>query len=138
MNNQRPVKTPSRIVVRVDATGITASNGRGGEIRYAVSSVAPGFNPLELQSAALAMCTAITVRSELRALAGADAIAEFEVSVEGIKALEPPARLGQLEVVVTLPPGVPESAKAGVVERAEQACTIANTLHSPPEIILKF
>ena len=51
MNNQRPVKTPSRIVVRVDATGITASNGRGGEIRYAVSSVAPGFNPLELQCA---------------------------------------------------------------------------------------
>ncbi len=135
MSNPRPIKTPSRIRVRVDAAGITASNDRGDEIRYAVSSSASGFNPLELLSASLGVCTAITVRRELGALAGAAPAAPFEISVECVKAPDLPSRVERLDVVVHLPEDVAEQAAAGVVERAKAACTIANTLLAATEIV---
>jgi uncharacterized OsmC-like protein len=72
MSNPRPIKVPSRIRVRVDAGGITATNDRGDEIRYAVSPSAPGFNPLELLSASLGICTAINLRKEIGAAAGSE------------------------------------------------------------------
>jgi uncharacterized OsmC-like protein len=130
MSDPRPVKTPSRIRVRVDAGGITAINDRGGEIRYAVSPSAPGFNPLELLSASLGICTAINLRKELGAVAGEGNAGPFEVVVDCVKAQDPPSRVERLELVVRLPEGIAGTAAIDVVERAEAACTIASTLRA--------
>jgi uncharacterized OsmC-like protein len=135
MSNPRPIKTPSRINVRVDAGGIAAVNERGSEIRYPVSSSAPGFNPLELLAASLGICTAINLRKELGATAGGNNALPFEVVVDCVKAHDLPSRVERLELVVRLPEGMSEAAEAaGIVERAEAACTIANTLLASAEI----
>jgi uncharacterized OsmC-like protein len=128
MNNPRPVKTPSRILVRIDAAGITAVNDRGDEIRYAVSPSAPGFNPLELLSASLGICTAINLRKELGGTAGRASSSPFEVAVECVKAEDPPSRVERMQVSVHLPHDVTGAAAGDIVRRAEAACTIANTL----------
>src|ERR1700722_16066949 len=106
MSNPRPVKTPSRIRVRVAPPGITAVNDRGDEIRYAVSPSAPGFNPLELLSASLGICTAINLRKELGALAQGGGSPPFEVVVDCVKAMDGPSRVESLNVVVRLPESV--------------------------------
>jgi uncharacterized OsmC-like protein len=128
MSNPRPVKTPSRIRVRIDAAGITAINDRGEEIRYAVSPSAPGFNPLELLSASLGICTAINLRKELGAAAGGGGTPPFEVAVECVKAQDQPSRVERMDVSVHLPEGITGGAADDLVHRAEAACTIANTL----------
>jgi uncharacterized OsmC-like protein len=133
MSNLRPIKTPSRIRVRVDASGITAINDRGGEIRFAVSPSVPGFNPLELLSASLGICTAINLRKELGTLAEGGGSPPFDVVVDCVKAIDGPSRVESLNVVVRLPEIVAGRA-AGVVERAEAACTIANTLLASAKI----
>ena len=128
MSNPRPIKVPSRIRVRIDAGGITAINDRGDEIRYAVSPSAPGFNPLELLSASLGICTAINLRKELGAAAGGRNAAPFEVAVECVKAHDLPSRVERMELFVQLPEGITGAAADELVHRAEAACTIANTL----------
>jgi uncharacterized OsmC-like protein len=134
MSNLRPITTPSHIRVRVDASGITAVNDRGGEIRFAVSPSAPGFNPLELLSASLGICTAINLRKELGALAEGGSSSPFEVAVDCVKAIDGPSHVESLNVVVRLPEGVAGRAAGGVVQRAEAACTIANTLLASTKI----
>jgi uncharacterized OsmC-like protein len=99
MSNLRPIKVPSRIRVRVDAGGVTATNYRGDEIRYAVSPSAFGFNPLELPSASLGSCTAINLRKELGAAGGGGSVAPFEVAVECVKAQDLPSRVERMESV---------------------------------------
>jgi uncharacterized OsmC-like protein len=128
VSNPRPIKVPSRIHVRIDATGITAVNDRGDEIRYAVSPSAPGFNPLELLSASLGICTAINLRKELGAAAGGGSAAPFQVAVECVKAQDQPSRVERMDVSVELPEGITGAAAEDLVHRAEAACTIANTL----------
>jgi uncharacterized OsmC-like protein len=134
MSNPRPVKTPSRIRVRIDAGGIVAVNDRGDEIRYAVSPSAHGFNPLELLSASLGICTAINLRKELGAVGAGRGGAPFEVAVECVKAEDAPSRVERMEVFVQLPAGVAGAAAEDMVHRAEAACTIANTLLASPRI----
>ena len=134
MSNPRPVKTPSRIRVRIDAAGITAVNDRGDEIRYAVSPSAPGFNPLELLSASLGICTAINLRKELGAAAAGTSAAPFEVAVECVKAQTLPSRVERMDMSVHLPEGVTGAAADEIGHRAEAACTIANTLLASIEI----
>jgi uncharacterized OsmC-like protein len=134
MSNPKRVKVPSRIRVRVDAAGITAINDRGDEIRYAMPPSSPGFNPLELLSASLGICTAINLRKELSALAGGTNALSFDLAVECVKALDPPSRVERLDLIVRLPEHVKGAAAAEVIQRAEAACTIANTLLGCTEI----
>lgn len=131
MTTIRPVKTPSHVTVHVDGNGVIAVNDRGSTIQLAPSSVSAGFTPLELVSAALGFCTAITLRTELRQ-AGAGAPTTFSLEVEGVKATDPPSRLARLEVVVHLPEGIADA--EALLERAEAACTIAHTLKQPAEV----
>jgi uncharacterized OsmC-like protein len=138
MNDARAVKTPSRIRVRIDARSISAVNDRGNEIRYAVSPSAPGFNPLELLSASLGICTAINLRKELAASAGNGNASPIELIVECIKAADPPSRVEQLNIAVHLPDGAAVIAAEELVRRAEAACTIANTLHASARVITRL
>jgi uncharacterized OsmC-like protein len=138
MSDPRAIKTPSRIRVRVDARSISAVNDRGNEIRYAISPSAPGFNPLELLSASLGICTAINLRKELGAVTGNGTALPFEIVVECIKAPDPPSRVEQLDIAVRLPGGLAEIAADDIVRRAEAACTIANTLHASARVITRL
>jgi uncharacterized OsmC-like protein len=134
VSNPRPIKTPSRIRVRIDGSGIIAINDRGDEIRYAVSPSAPGFNPLELLSASLGICTAINLRKELGATVVGAGTSSFEVAVECVKAQDLPSRVERMDVSVHLPDSITAVAADDVVHRAEAACTIANTLLAAAEI----
>lgn len=130
----QPIPPPSRVTVRVEAGGIRAINSRGGEVHLTTPSRADGFNPLELLSAALGICTAMTLRTELRQLGEGGVVGEFSLEVRGIKADDEPSRLQRLELVIALPPALDVQVQQGVVHRADLACTIANTLRSLPAI----
>jgi uncharacterized OsmC-like protein len=134
MSNPRPVTTPSRIRVQADADGIRAISERGNEIRYSVTPSTPGFNPLELLSASLGICTAINLRRELVA-AGGGAATPFALVVECVKAGDAPSRVARLSITIHLDDAVAGDRTAELVRRAEAACTIANTLHASPRIV---
>lgn len=127
--NSKPINPPSRVTVRVDANGITAVNGRGYSLQIAASPSTEGFNALELQSAALGICTALNLRRELKAETGE--VPPYELQVNGVKADTHPSRLQRLELVVDIAGDFDPLQKATIVQRAEQACTIANTLRTP-------
>jgi uncharacterized OsmC-like protein len=124
------------MTVRVGPEGISAVNGRGDEIRLAPSPSQHGFTPLELQSAALGICTAITLRAELARLADSPGPSSFELEVEGTKADDLPSRLATLAITVSLPDAVPAERRAAILHGADAACTIANTLRSRPLVAI--
>jgi len=136
MTAPRSVKSPSRVTVRVTPEGIVATNGRGHELRLPAAQPGDGFNPLELQSAALAICTAMTLRNELRNVLPPEQL-QASLSVEGIKAADAPSRLGTLDITIELPHTVPADQVDGIIHRAEAACTIANTLRVAAEIVTR-
>lgn len=134
MSNIKPEARPSGVTIRSDAQGITVTNSRGHEIRIAVSPSTEGFNPLELQAAALGVCTTLGLRREAAALTAQDALPDFKVSVQGFKAKSQPSRVERFELKVAIDSAIDSDAKQGIVSRAEQACTIATTLRSPTRV----
>jgi uncharacterized OsmC-like protein len=134
MSTGKTAQASSRVTVHVDAQGIHAVNGAGARIRLAVLPSPDGFNPLELQSAALGICTAITVRNELLRLPVVERDVQFALEVIGTKAADAPPRLARMDVAVSLAPGLRSAIDEHLLERAEAACTIANTLQSAPQI----
>lgn len=130
--------TPTQVTVRVEGGEIVARNHAGAQVRFAVAGAADGFNPLELQSAALGICTAITLRNELRALGPAHAGAAFALQVRGCKAPGKPARLESLEVDVALAGAERAAVDAQLLQRAERACTIGNTLHAGAQVRIGY
>lgn len=135
MSKSKALPSPSRVTVHVDEEGIRAVNSRGSEIRITAPPSGEGFNPLELQSAALGICTAMTLRNELRQLSRRAPSSKFTLDVQGVKADNLPSRLKRLEVVISLPGDIDADIRKEVAHRAELACTIANTLRSQPAIL---
>lgn len=124
-------KPRSAVLVRSSPQGITVTNGSGQEIKIAVGGSGEGFNPLELQAAALAVCTSLGIRRQVGLAQVSEIVREFEVRAEGFKAKELPSRLERFELRVTLPAEIDEDTKQTIVREAEKACTIASTLRQP-------
>lgn len=130
MSTPTPKQPRSTVFVRSGADGITVTNTAGHEIRIAISPSTEGFNPLELQSAALAVCTSLGIRRQAGLAKVADALRGFEVRAEGFKAHDLPSRVERFELRVKLDGEVDEDVRRKIVEEAEKACTIANTLRT--------
>lgn len=124
-------KPPAAVVVRSSPQGITVTNDAGHVIKIAVSPSTEGFNPLQLQAAALAVCTSLGIRRQAGIAGLGEELREFQIRAEGFKSHEAPSRLERFELRVTLDGNVDEDVSRTLVEEAEKACTIANTLRLP-------
>jgi putative redox protein len=93
-----------------------------------------GPTPTELFAASLAACVAFyarrfMVRHDLPT-AGLGASATFTMA-------ERPARVGEVHVVLTVPPGVPNERRAALLAVASH-CTVHNTLEQPPKVTIEL
>lgn len=122
------------VVVRSSPEGITVTNSAGHALKIALSPSTEGFNPIELQAAALAVCTSLGVRRQAGLANVAETLREFEIHAEGFKAKELPSRLERFELRVRLDSDIDEGTRLKIVTEAEKACTIANTLRQPATV----
>ena len=122
---------PSRVSVHADSAGIRVRNSRGQELQIAVGGVSEGFNPYELISAALGVCTSLGLRREaaqLRTAGRAGAVNAYRLQVEGFKSEDAPSRIDRVRLDVQIEGQLDDDARREIVERAVAACTVANTL----------
>ncbi len=96
------------------------------------SDAAP--TPTELFVASLASCVAFYSRRYL---------ARHSLPTEGLSVeaaftmAERPARVGQINVLIDLPTGVPDDRRAALLAVASH-CTVHNTLEDPPELSIEL
>lgn len=133
MSTIKPARSTA-VVIRSGPQGITVRNGAGHEIKIALSPSTEGFNPLELQAAALAVCTSLGIRRQAGIANVSGSLREFQVQAEGFKAKDAPSRLERFELRVRLEGDLDEETRRTIVEEAEKACTIANTLRAPATV----
>lgn len=133
MSTTKPARSTA-VVIRSGPQGITVTNSGGHEIRIAVSPSTDGFNPIELQAAALAVCTSLGIRRQAGVANVTASLREFEVRAEGFKAKDLPSRLERFELRVKLEGEIGEETRRAIVGEAEKACTIANTLRAPTTV----
>ena len=116
------VHGPSRAALQTDAP--LDNHGRG-----------ESFSPTDLVATALGSCMltvmGIVARRHAWELAGARAEVEKEM------VLQPLRRIGRLGLRITLPPGIPQNARA-VLERAAHTCPVHQSLHPDVKIDLTF
>jgi len=134
MSNIRLKAPQTRVKVRIDEQGFSVTNTRGHTLKIAVSPSTEGFNPYELLSAAVGVCTGLGLRREATLAKVTDSIRHFELDVESFKAEDAPSRLERLELRVTVEGDVDQATKEGIANRAAQACTIANTLRNQTSV----
>lgn len=96
------------------------------------SDVAP--NPTELFVVSLAACVAFYVR---RFLARHDFPTEGLSVAATYSMAERPARVGQIDISINVPVGVPEEQHARLLAVASH-CTVHNTLESPPRVKIEL
>lgn len=123
-------------------TGATASLGRtgfphivsatGGEIDIVTGASQAGFNPLDLLHASLSACLAMSARIAAHEMQMTDRIEHIEVQVSGEKAKEGPSRIETFTVLFTITGALDDDQRHRLVERAEEVCTVSNTLAGKP------
>jgi len=89
--------------------------------------------PTELFAASLASCVAFYAGRYLHRH-GLDRTG-LRVRTEFTMATDRPARIDTVHVTVLPPPGLPEQRRAALLAVASH-CTVHNTLHQPPEIVI--
>ena len=93
------------------------------------------FSPTDLVGAALGSCMltvmGIVARRHAWGLTGARAEVEKDMVAQPLR------RIGRLGLRITLPPGIPQSARA-VLERAAHTCPVHQSLHPDVKIDVTF
>ena len=92
-----------------------------------------GPTPVELFVTSLATCVAVYAR---RYLARHDLPEGVSVRAEFTMA-DHPARVGEIDIAIRLPDGVPDDRRDRVLAMASH-CTVHNTLEHPPEVNVVF
>lgn len=133
MSTPKPARSAA-VVIRSSPEGITVTNSGGHQIKIAVSPSVEGFNPLELQAAALAVCTSLGIRRQAGLARVTGSLRKFEVRAEGVKAKDLPSRLERFELRVKIDGDIDEDTRRTIVNEAEKVCTIANTLRAPASV----
>lgn len=135
---------PGRI--RTRETGADAEIGRqgsprvtsvtGGELVIATRPSEAGFSPLDLLYAALAGCLAVSARSAASELGMLDRFEAASTRVRGEKAADGPSRVAAFHVELSITGDLDADERGRIAARAEQLCTVSNTLHGAPTIVL--
>lgn len=134
MSSPSPEARPSVITVRSGPQGVTVTNHQGEQIHVSGSPGGGGFNPMQLQAAALGLCTSLGLRRRLADAETAPEASGFTLQVQGFRAKDAPPRLERLQMSFTLEGGSDDPARQAIVREALQHCTIANTLRLPTRI----
>jgi putative redox protein len=96
------------------------------------TDVAP--TPTELFVASLASCVAFYAR---RFLARHDLPTSGLVVTATFTMADRPARVGEINVAITVPTGVPDERRAALLAVASH-CTVHNTLEQPPQVTIEL
>lgn len=135
---------PGRI--RTRETGADAEIGRqgsprvtsvtGGDLTIATRPSEAGFSPLDLLYAALAGCLVVSARSAAGELGLLDRFEAASARVRGEKAADGPSRVAAFHVEIGISGDLDASERARIAARAEELCTVSNTLHGAPRVVL--
>jgi uncharacterized OsmC-like protein len=106
----------------------------GGTLDIATGPSQPGFNPIDLLHAALAACLAMSARIAARELGLADALSEVVARATGDKATDGLSRIARFHVVMRFRGNLTPQQQLLVIHRAEEICTVSNSLASRPMI----
>ncbi|WP_395517669.1 OsmC family protein [Pseudorhizobium flavum] len=128
-----PQRRAASATARLGRTGRPVVTSGGGQtIDVAPAGLDPGFTPIDLLYSSLASCLAISARiaaSELRLL---DRLEVVTVQVAGDKAEDGPGRIGEIFCELTVKGNFDPAQLAQIVKRAEEICTVSNTLRQSP------
>lgn len=127
---------------KIRPAGATASLGRtgfphivsatGGEIDIVTGASQAGFNPLDLLYASLSACLAMSARIAAHDLELTNRIEHIEVEVSGEKAKEGHSRIESFALAFRIIGDLDKEMRQRVIERAEDICTVSNTLAGKP------
>lgn len=106
----------------------------GGTLDIATGASQPGFNPIDLLHAALAACLTMSARIAVRELGLADSLSEVVARVTGDKANDGPSRIARFHVNMHFKGNLTPQQQSAAVHRAEEICTVSNSLASRPVI----
>ena len=132
--------------VKERATGASASVRRvghgevvsatGAKIEMSSALSAPGYSPVDFLYAAVAGCLALSARIAASEMHLLDQFVEARVAVTGRKAKEPPRRITHLDIAIEIEGDFDEATKHALIERAEELCTVSNTLRDSPVFVV--
>lgn len=112
------------------------TSATGGRIAIASRASEAGFSPLDLLHAALSACLAVSARVAAGELGFIDRFAGATVSVAGEKAGEGQDRIATFRLTMVIEGTLDAHEKAAIVTRAEELCTVSNTVKGAPAILI--
>ncbi len=122
------------VVERVGHGRVTSATGATVELSAALSS--PGYSPVDLMYAAVAGCLAISARIAASEMHVLDRFVSANVAVSGRKATPPERRVTHLDIRIELDGDFDAATRHALIERAEELCTVSNTLKNSPEFVV--
>ncbi len=108
----------------------------GGTVDVVTQVSAPGFSPLDLLYAALAGCLVVSARSAAGELGLLERFDAASARVHGEKAADGPSRIATFHVEIGISGDLDAGERARIAARAEELCTVSNTLHGAPRVVL--
>lgn len=125
------------------ATAVLQRNGHpqlqtptGGALSVVTAASEPGFNPLDLLYSSLAACLVLSARIAASQMQVLDRFESVEAQVSGEKSEGEPARIVRFEMSLTIRGDFDAATKMAIAHRAEEICTVSNTLRGDSEFSL--
>ena len=126
--------------------GATAALGRtgypsiisatGGQLDIVTGPTQAGFNPLDLLLASLAACMSMSARIAARELGFGEPFVGLQVEVSGEKSIEEPSRFASFTVRMTFSGTIEPEQQWMIAHRAEEICTVSNSLAVRPHLLV--
>lgn len=124
--------------IRTRQTGATATIARtdppqvrsatDGVLAVATRPSESGFNPLDLLYASLSACLVLSARIAASELGVLDRFEGARATVRGEKAPDGPSRIERFLIDIAIDGDLDGAMKEAIVARAEEICTVSNTL----------
>ena len=136
----------SEVRIKKRKTGASATLGRnghphletptGGKLPVVTGASDPGFNPLDLLYASLAACMVLSARIAASEMGVLNRFEGVQAQVAGEKSEEEPSRITSFDVRLTIRGDFDEDTKRAIAHRAEEICTVSNTLRGDARFTL--
>lgn len=114
----------------------SVQSAAGGEMAIVTAASGGGFNPVDLLFASLASCLALSVRVAASELQLINNFSDAVVEVTGEKVGNESMRVQDFDVRIKVFGNLSEADIARLVERAEEICTVSNSLKTTSTIHL--
>lgn len=110
----------------------TITSATGGTLSLNTGSSDPAFSPIDLLYGAVAGCLAVSARQAAAEMHLLPQLATVNVSVSGKKAADGPARVEEFDIKIEITGDFDAATRAALIARAEELCTVSNTLKTTP------